>query len=433
MSLPAPLAGAASAAATVLCALATALPAQRPQLTLGWIGQSNMQGVCDRVTMRKHTLPDDSLLEAAISYYQVDVNQFTDSVGRIQPMTFDGWASAAVRVGGFDYQPNLTPDLYGTGARSFGPDLMASYALSAHLDEHIVNVKLAIGGAYLKSQPPGASVPFRHSGAFLWLNSFDSFDPDIAWGGNDDAYEAHTVAVGTVTSATSFRSGAATLHDAERSWTPNQWAGHWVVADRCVGLILGNSADTLSVLVWAPSFSSAPAPLTTYAIQTRTRRPASLARSFIQGYCAQTSRLLALDNRRMDMRVIGVQLGESDSLTLGNAGKAKGRMTRLIAWLRSQLHSRGYTTVAEHKIGVVLGLIKENDNWPYAALVNAAYRDIARGDQYVEVSPVAALSLGGRAPFASPANFDGLHYSADAQVENGRNFALRIQRLLDKQ
>lgn len=409
------------------------IAAQRPQLTLGWIGQSNMQGVCDRVTMRKHTLPADNLLRDRISYYQVDLNQFTDSAGSIRPMAFHGWPSPANRVGGFDYQPNLLPDLYGTGIGSFGPDLMASYVLATRLNRRIVNVKLAVGGAYLTTQPPAASADFRHSGAFLWLNSFDSFDVAMPWGGNDDGYRATTLAVGTVTSATSLRSGAATLHDAEQQWTPNQWTGHWAVADRHVGLILGNSVDTLSVLVWAPSFHGAPAPLTTYAIQSRSRRAVSLAKSFIEGYCARTAQLLAHDNRQMDMRVVGIQIGESDSLTAANAGKVEGRMATLIDWLRAQLSSRGYTSVAEQKIGVVLGLIKENDNWPFAATVNAAYRQIARRDPYVEVSPVDSLTLGGRSPFPTSPNFDEVHYNADAQVENGRQFALRIQRLLDKQ
>jgi hypothetical protein len=108
-------------------------------------------------------------------------------------------------------------------------------------------------------------------------------------------------------------------------------------------------------------------------------------------------------------------------------------MTALIAWLRKELHARGYTTVARQKIGIVLGLIKEDDTWPYAPLVNNAYRNIARTDPYVEVSPVSSLALGGRAPIPGSPSFDFVHYSADAQVENGRNFALRIRRLLDKQ
>ena len=383
--------------------------------------------------MRRHVLPTDELLREKISYYQVDVNQFSDSEGRIRPMQFDGWPSATTRVDGYAYQPNLLPDLYGTGVGSFGPDLMASYAIGAYRDQHVVNVKLAVGGAYLTTQPPTASVNFRHSGAFLWLNSFDSFDTTRPWGGNDDAYQANTVAVGTVTGATSFRSGAATLQDAEQQWIPNQWTGHWAVADRCVGLIMGNTSNTLSVLFWAPSFSNAPKRLTTYAIQTRSRRPVSLAKSFVEGYCAKTSQLLALDNKQMDMRVLGIQIGESDALTHSNASKVEGRMSTLIAWLRAQLHSRGYTTVGEQKIGVVLGLIKENDHSPFAAIVNDAYRSIARRDPYVETSPVASLALGGRSPFPTSPNFDEIHYNADAQVENGRNFALRIQRLLDKQ
>jgi hypothetical protein len=425
-------------AATALCAaaLAVAAPAQqpqRPQLTLGWIGQSNMQGVCDRATMHKHVLPSDAALRARLSYYQVDVNQYTDSAGQLRPMAFEGWPTAAARIDGYDYQPNLLPDLYGTGNGSFGPDLMASYVIGASLSRRVVNVKLAVGGTYLTTQPPSASVNFRHSGAYLWLNSFDSFDTSLPWGGNDDGYLADTVAVGTVTSATSFRSGAATLRDAEQQWTPNQWAGHWAVADRCIGLILGNSADTLSVLSWAPTFSSAPKPLTTYAIQKRTRRAVSLAKTFIEGYCARTKELLALEHKTMDMRVVGVQLGESDAQTQGNAAKAGARMTALIAWLRKELHARGYTTVARQKIGIVLGLIKEDDTWPYAPLVNNAYRNIARTDPYVEVSPVSSLALGGRAPIPGSPSFDFVHYSADAQVENGRNFALRIRRLLDKQ
>jgi hypothetical protein len=413
--------------------LAAAATAQTPQLTLGWIGQSNMQGICNRATMATQVMPSDAALSAAVRYYQVDLNSYSDSAGVLSPMGFSGWPLAAARTGGFDYQPNLLPSLLGRGRNSFGPDLNAAYLLSQAAGQQVLNVKLALGETFLTTQPASASAAFVLAGAYLWRSSFDSFDPNAARAGENDAFHATTVARGTVTSATSAASGAATLTDAEQEWTPGQWIGHWAVSGRCQGLVLSNTATTLNLLTWAPTFESAPSPQATYGIQARTRRPASLARSFVEGYCAKASALLALEGKSMDLRVVGVQIGESDAATLANASQVQARMTALIAWLRAELHGRGFTTVAQDEIGFVLGLIKDDGTYPYAPMVNAAYVNIAAIDDFVETSPVAGLAVGGRFPDPADPNFDPYHYTADAQMINGANFASRIQSLINDQ
>ena len=213
--------------------LAAAATAQTPQLTLGWIGQSNMQGICNQATMTTQVMPSDAALGAAVRYYQVDLNSYSDSAGVLSPMSFSGWPLAAARSGGFDYQPNLLPSLLGRGRNSFGPDLNAAYLLSQASGQQVLNVKLALGETFLTTQPASASAAFVLAGAYLWRSSFDSFDPNAARAGENDAFHATTVARGTVTSATSAASGAATLTDAEQDWTPGQWAGHWAVSGRC--------------------------------------------------------------------------------------------------------------------------------------------------------------------------------------------------------
>ena len=419
---------------TIACALlVAAATAQTPQLTLGWIGQSNMQGICNRTTMTSHVLPSDAALSSAIRYYQIDLNSYADSAGVLTPMQFGGWSATAARTDGYDYQPNLLPNMFGRGRNSFGPDLNASYLTSQTYGQDVLNVKLALGETFLATQPAASSTGFTLAGSYLWLGSFDSFDISAPHLGLNNAYYSMTVATGTVTTATSLVSGAATLTDEEQDWTADQWVGHWVVSGRCLGLVTGNTATKLSILTWAPTFSSAPTPKSNYGIQVRVRRPASLAKSFLEGYCVKTQQLLALEGKTMDMRVIGVQIGESDALTFANAIQVQARMSALIAWLRAEIHARGFTTVDEDEIGFVIGLINNTANMPFAALVNSAYANIAANDDFVEVSPVAALPVGGRFPDPNDPNFDPLHYSADGQMINGANFAARIEWLINDQ
>lgn len=419
---------------TLACALlVAAATAQTPQLTLGWIGQSNMQGICNRLTMTTQVMPSDAALSAAMRYYQVDLNSYSDYAGVLTPMRFDGWSATAARTDGYDYQPNLLPNLFGRGRNSFGPDLNAAFLTSQTYGQDVLNVKLALGETYLTTQPATSSTGFTLAGSYLWLSSFNSFDINLPRLGENNAFHAVTVAQGTVTSATSAASGAATLTDAEQDWVPGQWVGHWVVCGRCLGLVTGNTATTLTLLTWAPTPHSAPSPGSNFGIQLRTRRPASLAQSFVHGYCAKAQALLALEGKTMDLRVIGIQIGESDSLTWLNAVQAQMRMMALISWLRAEIHSRGFTTVDEDEIGVVLGLIHTANTGTFATMVNAAYANIAANDDFVEIAPVGGIPVGGRFPDPNDPNFDPLHYSADGQMINGANFAAKIQALIDDQ
>lgn len=405
----------------------------RPRITLGWIGQSNMQGLCDRATMTRFVLPTDAQLRSAIEYYQVDMNGFTDREGRLTPMAFGGWSPAVQRLGGFDYQPNLLPSYYGTGRGSFGPDLAASYLTGLAFGVPVTNVKLALGNTFLTAQQPVVTTPFAHLGSYLWLGSFHCFDTSLPWGGNDNAFHASRATSGTVSSATSFVSGFASMTDDQANWIPDQWVGYWVRAGGCLGLITSNDANTLAVLIWAPTPISAPRVMSSYSIERRVRRDVSLARSFVDGYCERTKALLEARGEVMDMRVIGIQIGENDSRRLSNALLVKQRMTDLIAWLRAELHRRGMTTMPRHKIGVVLGYIKDNPPWTHASVVNAAYRDIAAADPFVMTSGVGDVEVGGIDPVASSPGFDPLHYSADGQIVNGIRFAERILALIGSQ
>jgi len=418
---------------TACALLVAAATAQTPQLTLGWIGQSNMQGICNRATMTTQVMPSDAALSSAMRYYQVDLNSFSDYAGVLTPMRFDGWPTAAARTGGYDYQPNLLPNLLGRGRNSFGPDLNAAYITSQTYGEEVLNVKLALGQTYLTNQPASSTTGFTLAGSFIWLGSFHSFDTTLPRLGENNAFHAMTVATGTVTSSTSKASGAATLTDEEQDWAPNQWLGHWVVCGRCLGLVTSNTATTLTVLTWAPTYDTAPMPRSNYGIQARMRRPASLVKSFVDGYCAKANTLLALEGKTMDMRVIGIQIGESDALTWGNAMMAQSRMAALISWLRAQIFSKGNTTVAQDEIGIVLGLINNSNTGPFAAMINAAYANIAANDDFVEISPVGGIPVGGRFPDPNDPNFDPLHYSADGQMINGANFAALIESLIDDQ
>ena len=419
--------------ATCLTAQGPAEPPAGARITLGWIGQSNMQGLCDRTTMTRFALPGDAQLGAAIEYYQVDMNGFTDRRGRLAPMAFDGWSSPALRVDGYDYAPNLLPDYIGTGRDSFGPDLVASYLTSGAFGAPVTNVKLAVGNTWLTAQPPPLTSPFSHLGSYLWFGSCHSFDPTLPWGGNDDAFLATRASAGTVSSATSASAGWATLTDVRAGWQPDQWVGHWVRADGCLGYVVSNDATTLTVPLWAPTWRSRPRVGTSYSIEHRERREVSLARSFVEGYCERTKELLAARGEQMDLRVIGVQIGENEALRYGDAIRAEARMTSLIRWLRDELDRRRMTTVPRERVGVVLGLIKDQVPWTYASIVNSAYRAVAAADPFVEVSPVVDVELGGRHPVPGSPYYDRLHYSADGQVENGVSFAEQVVKLIHRQ
>jgi len=421
----------------LLGCLAMAAPAvaQAPQKVLGWIGQSNMTGHCDVNTLSIVAMPDDSVLRAAISYYQVNLDGTSDRDGQITPMSFHGWPSPAACSHGFDYQPNLLVDASGSYAGSFGPDLVASFLVSALTGEHIVNCKLAVDGAFLTvtDNPPAISFPLDHIGGYLWSDAFSTFDPDLPWLGDSNCYHSLDLHSGVVSGAGLASPTSLFLKDQSAAWSPNSWADRWVYANGLTAKVLNNTSDTLTLGHWCTSSTATSLVGSHYTIQSLTSAPASIAKSWLYGYCATTKQLLAAAGKDMDMRCVGIQIGESDSLEHGTASQVESKMLRLIDWIRKGLVQGGMTSVQEHEVGIVLGLIKDNPPWTHAASVNLAYRNIAAADPFVRVSEVADIPVGGAAPSPGQPDFDPLHYTADGQIVNGLRFAIEMLGLLSAQ
>lgn len=414
---------------------ALAAAPQSPQKVLGWIGQSNMVGHCDLSTLTMVAMPDDSMLRSAISYYQVNLDGTSDRDGRVSPMMFHGWPAPAACPHGFAYQPNLLVDTSGSHAGSFGPDLAASLLVSAWTGEHIVNCKLAVSGAFLTQtdSPPAISFPLEQVGSYLWSGAFSTYDLDLPWLGENNCYHALDLFGGTVAGAGATSPTELFLRDPSASWSADMWAGDWVFANGLTAKVLHNTADTLTVSHWCTATSPAPITGSPYSIQSLSMRPASIAKSWLHGYCATTKQLLAAAGKDMDLRCVGIQIGESDSLRHSTASLVETKMLQLIAWIRKGLVQGGMTTVQEHEVGIVLGLIRESAPWTHAASVNQAYRNIAAADPFVRVSEVTGIPVGGAAPSPSSPDFDPLHYTADGQIINGLRFAVEMLNLLTAQ
>jgi hypothetical protein len=422
-----------------LLAVLISIPAlaftQTPQKVLGWIGQSNMTGYCDVDTLTSVTMPDDATLGSAISYYQVDLDGYSDRDGQISPMAFLGWPASQDRRHGLDYQPNLLVDSSGDNSNSFGPDLAASLLVSWWTGEHIVNCKLAVAGAFLSqpSTPPVISFPFERMGSYLWSGAFSTFDLDIPWLGENNCFQSADLYAGANFALSRAGQTGCGLRDQYANWAIDQWIGKWVFADGLMGKVSDNSTNALTVPQWFPAAVATPSAGRHYSIQNLSMQPASIAKSWLHGYCATTKELLQAQGKVMDMRCVGIQIGESDSLQLSTALQVQAKMTRLIGWLRAGLTQSGMTTVQQHKIGIILGLTKENAPWTHAAIVNQAYRNIANADPFVSVTEVSGIPVGGDAPSPMHADHDPLHYTADGQILNGLRFATEILQLMASQ
>lgn len=379
----------------------------------GWCGQSNMAGVAD---WRDLSAPLSAAQLAHLLFWHLDFQQFSDDVGQLTPMAFDP-AFVNPPTSNYDYPMNLGAPAYFYVPYSFGPELYGGNLIQEYLGADTINVKLSPGGTYLKDFPVYS---VGYGGQWYQPGSHRSWDTLLPR--NITPYTAIPTGSGTA-SAT----GVQSLDDAAASWVTNEHIGSWVLCGGNIAQVFSNTATRLNVLVWAPGGLASPPPPGAYTIEKRAPTAASLTKHFIQ-YCISAAAAAGGGTSNFDMRLVNFQLGESSALTADRAANAKQAMLSCIWYIRNALVSNGLTSLPAHKIGFVLGLIKQSNGvWPFAKQVNDGYREIADGDPFISISEVEDLPLGGRD------GTDGVHYNAEGQKTNGLRFGKAGIALLELQ
>lgn len=381
-------------------------------VAVGWIGQSNMGVFANHADVTVNPASPADL--AHLLFFQPDLFAALDNAGVLTPMAF---SAAHIPVSSYDYPPNTDVPRY-LPIPGFAAEIYGGLAVRAHLGADIICVKLAPLGSYLTVVPGGPQSAYTES----WFNasSHQAWDPALV---HSSTPYAMTVLASSVATATSANS----MTDAGASWTPGQWSGRWAVMGTRVGFITGNTSTELAIQAWAP-LGAPPAP-GGYIIQRRELFQASIAKSFLN-YCTGASVAAGGGPPAFDMQVVGMALGESDATQANRAALAKANMLSLIWYIRTELVARGLTSKPARQVGFTLSLVKEIPNWPFASLVNQAYREIAAADTFVRAVQVADLPVGG---FGNNPAQDGIHYNGPGQQMHGQRHGAGMISLLSQQ
>lgn len=374
----------------------------------GVIGQSNAFGIADHRTVSS---PATAPQLARLKFWKLSLNAASDSTGIIEALTFDPALQDSPVNGEYDYPvttggPTLTPIAYG-----FGPEVYCGVTVSQALGEDLTVVKLAPVATTLTARPAGAASAYPT--AWMWGASHNSWDTTVARSATP--YQVILDDSGTASATTAF-----TLTDGTKSWAPNQLIGRWVSIGAYQGYVTGNTNTQLTVAFWLPYWTGTPAP-GPYQVQRRSLTPASLAKTFTEGYCVAAN---TAAGGGLDFRHIIIALGETDSTLATTAAAAKQNMLALIWWVRQRLKALGLTTLEAGRIGISLSLIREISAWPYASVVNAAYREIGAADPYVRVVQVDGVTAGGYA------GGDETHYNGPGQKLFGQRHGAAMLDLL---
>lgn len=386
------------------CAPPPAPPPQEARaLAFGLIGQSNMLGLGN---VRRHPgLPDLT----GIRLFQLDAFRDVDDEGVFTQLDFDP-ARYDVPTSSYDYPVNSGVPPFFASVPLFGPEVHVGAALRDHFGAPIHLVKLAPGGVTLSARelpPPGLPASWFWPAHAAW-------DVDLPRSNRPYTATVHARGTSTETSATG-------LADRSQRWRPDEHVGRWLVAGGKQGLVLGNSADALTIETWVPDPAGPPPSPGPYVLEDRVFFAAGLARTFTDGYLRGAARAVG---GRIDYRGTFVAQGETDALRPDTARAAKDRMLALIAHVRQFVHEHGMSTRARDELPFVLGLVKPTERWPYAAVVNAGFREIAAADPWVRLVDTADIALGG---------FDGVdpaHYGTEGQIEFGRRLAAAMLEML---
>ena len=378
-------------------------PRQQPlprTVVIGCIGQSNMLGVAN---VDQHpALPSLD----GIRVFQPDLFQARDDVGVFTQLDFAP-TRYDVPTAPYDYPVNAGVPPRFASVRLFGPELHAGVVLRERLGAPVHFVKLAVGGVGLV---PLVDWPVGLPSGWMWF-VHDSWDPSLPH--SVKPYESQRVFAGRATATT-----ATPLRDTSQNWNGDKHKDRWLGCGGTPGRVLGNDRDTLTIEAWVQDPLGAPPTPGPYTIEERTFFHASLARAFAEGYLAGAA--AACGPGGIDCRGVLVAQGETDGLREASARAAKANMQALIAYLRTTMVARGFTTLAAEQVPFVLALVKESEVWPFAKLVNAGYRELAANDPFVAVVDTQDVALGG---------FDGVdrnHYSAAGQQLLGERMAAAL-------
>ena len=379
----------------------------------GLIGQSNEKG---RGVWLNLSAPASFAELQRLRFWHLDFQQLGDNVGQLTRCSFDAsltWPPS----GSFDYFVNwgaqwFYPDYW------FGPEIYSGMAIADLLGADPIIVKLAEDGSYLTQLESAGEVVSLANGQ--WKHNPSHRTWDLTLPRDATPYDVTVTASGTATAR-----GVSSMTDAGAGWAPNEHRGNWVVMDGQEAEIAGNTSDTLTFFAWYwGGITGALPAVGGYQIQRRAFTQASLAKHFVEGFLVAAQAAAGGGTANFNLRWLGTCIGESDALELGRAQLAKHNMLALIWYVRRRAVSLGLTTRAAKDIGVAISLIKELNRlpgevsggtrpWPYASIVNQAYREIADADPNIEKVEVEDLDLGG------PTGSDRLHYNHDGQKEHG--------------
>lgn len=382
---------------------------------VGWIGQSNMVGVAD---WAKNPSPLSPAQLAKLWFFNLDWYSAADDSGIFRQQSFSPSGLSSV-TSSYDYDPNATPPSIVATNGLFGPEIYGAMELSNALGgSDILNVKAATGGLYLTKSPVTAP---RFNMSWFWPSAHNSWDTTVPR--TSAPYNAIVRDSGVASSiATHVLAPFALLTDPSKSWVVNGLVDMWCVVGSSFGRIVQNTATTAVVEYFFPNGFGPLPPAGAYSIEQRDCFPASWAKAFIDGYCVGAK---AADPS-FDLQLIGIALGESDSMNRETASLSKDRMQKLIWYLRNQAVANGVTSLDAHEIGVTISLVGEIPEQPFASVVNRGYLEIAMADPHTRVVEVGDLPTGGFELFDDP-----FHYNAAGQVEFGKRHGRAMLELLD--
>lgn len=384
-------------------------------LGVGWIGQSNMAGVAN---WAQNPSPPSAPSLARVKFFNVDFYDSLDDAGIFRPMAFSPSGLYPV-LSSYDYDPNRGDPAIIVANGAFGPAIYGSMALADHLGTDVLAVKAATGGLYLTQRPVTLS---RFNTAWFWPCSHNSWDTTVAH--STAPYTATVRESGTASSIVTLGIPPfALVTDGSKSWAPGSKKDFWCVVGGSFGRILDNTATTLTIEYFFPNIFGALPAAGPYTIEQRDAVPASWAKTFADGNLVGAK---AADPT-FDLQVVGIALGESDSMERSLAEASKESMQRLIWYVRNRAVAHGVTSLDAHQIGISMSLIPVIDGFPYAEIVNAGFREIAASDPHVRLVQTQDLPRGG---FLIPGLQDDFHYTAIGQIEHGKRHGAAMVDLL---
>lgn len=340
---------------------------------------------------------------ASISFYQDDI---TDGVATAGAITLADWSASrydGIPTSAYDYPVNMGQPSWGPYRRGFGCELEAAIKVRDHHSADVTIVKLAVTATFLGSigVVGAGSIPVG------WFNS----SSHVSWGNSPKSNTPYNTTVKD--SGTATATAASTMTDSGASWTVDEHQGRYVTIGSSVAYVLSNTDKVLTFALW---LRTTPAP-GGYSIDQRDFFEASLGKTYAEDVLPAAK---AADPV-IDFRVFALVIGEGNATNIVTANAAYDQALDLIWRLRNGAVAASATTLAAHEIRIILCEIQEANIpgteipiWPFAPIVNRAYREIARRDPWVTTVDGDGIQTGG------VGSGDILHYDTTGVIDLGQ-------------